>query len=337
MGLIDIVACARRLGAKSYPRTFFEQERLLCDRCYFAMPVEGLEIFTFTPCPKCGNKVFVPLPVGDLLLFQPIGAGGFASVYKAYHRAMGPTVLAVKIIRQDQKGDAEVVKNFLAEADIHRQIPPHPNIVRYVASGCEDDEYYYALEFVEGERLEKRITGLGKIREAEALDLAAQILGALKHIYDSGFLYRDLNAGNVIVQPNGVAKLIDFGLTLPLTQAQAEKHAKDIWGSSQFIPPERVLQGGEDARSVIYSLGMLMFFMLSGGPYINAESAVGTVKRHVGVARLAVSAVRLPGVSAATIETVGTMMRQKPAERYQTFEETEAALARLRAPAKQGR
>ena len=181
------------------------------------------------------------------------------------------------------------------------------------------------------------MTERGKIREAEALGLAVQVAAALHHIYRSGVLYRDLNAGNVILRPDGVAKLIDFGLALPAEQARAATRSDSIWGSSQFIPPERVFQGGEDARSVIYSLGMLMFFMLSGGPYINAPSAVGTVKRHVGVARLAVSPALLPGVSAATIEAVNTMMRPNPAERYQTFEETEAALARLRAPHQKAR
>jgi len=327
-----MLACLKRLVVKNYPCTFFTQERLRCDQCYYAMPVEGLEVFTFTPCPKCRNKVFVPLPIGDLLLFQPIGAGGFASVYKAYHRAMGKTNLAVKIIRQDKKTDPEIIKAFLAEATVHQQIPPHPNIVRYIAGGCEDDEYYYAVEYVEGERLEQRIKTQGKISETEALSLAAQVVAALKHIYNNGFLYRDLNAGNVIVRSDGVAKLIDFGLTMPIEQAQEETHADSIWGSSQFIPPERVCQGGEDACSVIYSLGMLMFYMLSGGQYINAESIAGVVKRHVGMARLAVSSALLPGISAPTIESVNTMMRQEPAERYQTFEEAELAIARLRSP-----
>lgn len=81
--------------------------------------------------------------------------------------------------------------------------------------------------------------------------------------------------------------------------------------------------------SVIYSLGMLMFYMLSGGSYINAKSAVGVVKRHVGVVRLAVSSSLLPGISAPTIQALNTMMRQEPAERYQTFEEAEKAIASL--------
>jgi serine/threonine protein kinase len=271
----------------------------------------------------------VPLPIGDLLLFLPIGAGGFASVYKAYHRAMGKMVLAVKIIKQEKKNDQEVIKAFLAEGAVHKQIPPHPNIVRYIDSGCEDGEYFYAMEYVEGERLERRLKREGKIPEAETLAILVQVIAALKHIYQSGFLYRDLNAGNVILGKNGAIKLIDFGLTMPVEQAEKEDQEKAIWGTSQYIPPERICHGGESACSVVYSLGMMMFYMLSGGPYINAESAVGVVKRHIGAVRLAVSPSLLPDVSVPTIKTVNTMMRQEPSERYQTFEELEKAIGAL--------
>ncbi|MDO9542182.1 MAG: serine/threonine-protein kinase [Kiritimatiellia bacterium] len=325
----DLFYTLKRLMAKSYSETFFKQERLLCDLCSFAMPIEGLEAFTFAPCPKCRNKVFVPLPLGDLLLFLPIGAGGFSSVYKAYHRTMGKTILAVKIIRQEKKNDPEVIKAFLAEGTVHKQIPAHPNIVQYIDSGHEDDEYFYAIEYVEGERLKRRLTQKGKIPEAETLAIVAQVIGALKHIYHNGFLYRDLNAGNIIMRADGVAKLIDFGLTMPIEQAQKENQEDSVWGTSEYIPPERVCHGGEDACSVIYSLGMLMFHMLSGGPYINAESAVGVAKRHVGLVRLAVSSALLPGISEPTIKVVNTMMRQEPAERYQTFEEAEKTIALL--------
>jgi len=320
----------KRWMAKSYSQTFFIQGRLLCDLCSFAMPIEGLEPFTFTACPKCHKKVFVPLPLGDLLLFLPIGDGGFASVYKAYHRTMGETILAVKIIRPEKKNDQEIIKVFLAEGTVHKQIPPHPNIVQYIDSGYEDDEYFYAVEYAEGEQLEKRLNQKGKIPEAETLAIVAQVISALKHIYHSGFLYRDLNAGNVIVGKDGVAKLIDFGLTIPVKQAQKENQEDSIWGTSHYIPPERICQGGEDACSVIYSLGMMMFYMLSGGPYINAESIAGVVKRHVGVVRMAVTSSLLPGIPAPTIKVVNTMMRQEPAERYQTFEEVEKAIRQLR-------
>lgn len=326
---MDIFYALKRWMAKSYPETFFKQERLLCELCGFAMPIEGLEAFAFTSCPKCRNKVFVPLPLGDLLLFQPIGAGGFASVYKAYHRAMGQTILAVKIIKQEKKNDPEVIKAFLEEGAAHKLIPSHPNIARYIDSGCEDDEYYYVAEYVKGERLERRINQKGKIPEAETLAIVSRIIAALKHIYHNGFLYRDLTAGNIILGEDGVAKLIDFGLTISIEQAQKGNHEDGLWGTSEYIPPERICHGGEDVCSVIYSLGMLMFYMLSGGPYINAKSAVGVVKRHVGVVRLAVSSSLLPGISAPTIKVVDTMMRQEPAERYQTFEEAEKAIALL--------
>ena len=316
----------KRWMAKSYPRTFFEDGLLLCDQCSYAMPIEGLSAFTFTTCPKCNDKVFVPLPIGDLLLFQPIGAGGFASVYKAYHRTMGGKLLAVKIIKQEKKKNQAIIDKFLMEGNVHKQIPPHPNIVKYIDSGREDDEYFYAVEFVEGERLERRLEQKGKITEAETLALVAQIVAALKHIYQSGFLYRDLNAGNVIVRKDGTVKIIDFGLTIPMEQARDGSQKDGIWGTSQYIPPERVCQGGEDACSVIYSLGMLMFYMLCGGAYINAKSAAGAAKRHVGLVRMAVNSSLLPGISEPTIQAVNTMMRQEPSERYQTFEEVEKAL-----------
>lgn len=314
------------LRQNSLAEVFFERDGLLCEQCGHVNALADLEPLSFSPCEKCGFHSFVPRMVSDYLIFEPAGAGGIASVYRAYTREHPERLFAVKILKQEHAGNREIVEAFLEECRIHSQVAGHPNVVQYVDGGFVDDVYFYAMDFVEGERLYRLVEQQGKLAEEEALAVLAQIVAGLKHIHGCGFLYRDLNADNVIVKPDGTAVIIDFGLALPLDEAAQASTRDHIWGTGEFLPPERIYREGEDAVSVIYSLGMLAYFLVTAEMMTKSSSVEGQVKRHISSTRLALTPDRFPGCSDATMELIVSMIQPDRAARYQSFEEVEEAI-----------
>lgn len=314
---------------KKYVRMYFEEGAIPCESCGQPFLAEGLEGLSFVHCSKCGYNNFVPLRVDGFLLCLPIGAGGMASAYKAYHRDTADKLYAVKVLMKEHTQNEAAVKAFLGEAEIHKQIPRHPNVVTYIDSGLKDGYYFYAMEFVEGLRLLTRLETKGRVEETEALGIVAQLLSALQHIYDHGFLYRDLSAGNVIVNQQGTAVLIDFGLTLPIDEALELEPTKFIDGTVEFIPPERLYRSGEDQASLIYSLGMLTFYMLRGEPLVKGSSLVGTAKKHVAKLRVSFTPAMLPDCSPDVVDLVHNMIRTRHEDRFQTFHDAEEVVYKL--------
>lgn len=312
-------------------KEYFESGNLLCEQCGHTMPLAGLSPFSFTECPKCSFKNFVPMRMGDYMLFQPVGAGGNASVYKAWRKDDTEHLFAVKILQPDRAKDRETLDNFLLEVRIHEDVNNHPNIATFYGHGIEEDYHYFVMDFIEGEGLKHILSHKGKLNEVKALDILAQVISAMKHIYKAGYLYRDLSAGNVIIQPSGHAVLIDFGLTLPREEASRKGTETYVDGTAEFIPPERIYRKGEDAPSVIYSLGMLLYYMLTAEPLIKATTLVGKAKRHVSNLRLAITPDMLPGCSEDIAGLLGIMIEPDPEDRFQSFEDLEAAVNGIRA------
>lgn len=305
---------------------FFEQNGLLCEQCGHVNPLAELEPLTFVPCAKCGFHNFVPCLVSDYLIFEPAGAGGIASVYRAYIQDQPDHLVAVKILKHEHLEHQDIVDAFLEECRIHSQVSAHPNVVQYLDGGFIDDIYYYAMEFVEGERLYRLVEQQGKLAEAEALAVMAQVVAGMRHILGSGFLYRDLNADNVIIKPDGTAVIIDFGLALPIEEAARASTRDHIWGTGEFLPPERIYREGEDQVSVIYSLGMLTYFLVTAEMMTKSSSVEGQVKRHISSTRLALTPDRFPGCSDATMDLIVNMIQPDRDARYQSFDEVEEAI-----------
>jgi serine/threonine-protein kinase len=267
--------------------------------------------------------------VGGFVLLQPLGAGGISSVYKGCAASDPETPLAIKILQPDRVDDPEAIAAFALERNIHAHVPRHPNVVGFVASGEEEGEPYYAMEFVPGVRVEKWVQESGGLDEESALGVTAQLLAALRHILAAGFLYRDVNAGNLILKDNGEVVLIDFGLALPLDYDYVTNASRHVWGTGPFMPPERIRRAPEDERSVVYSVGMLLFFLLSGRTFFEEEELVEQARRHLSPIRLAVTGDILPGRSPQGAELVGQTIRARPEDRIQTLAELEERVLAL--------
>lgn len=302
----------------------FESGRVPCSACGAAIPSGTLEPLSLVECPQCKRMAFVPLRIGRYWLVEPLGGGGMGSVYKALNRAHPSRRFAVKVLSRAERTRPANIHALLNEGRIGRLVGGHPCVVRYLDSGCEDGEYYLAMDLVEGERLDKRVDRLGRLPEREVLQMALHLLSAEQHIYRCGFLYRDMKPENVILNTEGFAVLLDFGLCIPREQAL---HPRDqyVAGSPYFLPPERMLGAPEAAFSEIYSIGMVMYYALTGQTFFDADEAEALAKRHLDRVRLSVSG-RLRDFRPELVEVLSRMIRQDPSERYQNFQDAADAV-----------
>ncbi len=295
-----------------------------CQSCGRQLPLDRLEPLMMVECPRCKSINFVPLKIGNFWLYEPLGGGGMGSVYKAFHIEAPNDLYAVKVLARSEKKRPAQIQALLNEARIGEIIGDHPSLVKCVASGYVDNEYYAAMEYVEGERLDKLIDVNGHLEEKVALNVAKQILAAEQHIYECGYLYRDLKPENVIVAEKEKVVLLDYGLCVPRTVALNPKD-EFISGSPYYLPPERLLGLGEDAYSEIYSLGMVLFYALTGQTYYDASEVEALAKRHVSKVRLSISS-KLRGFRPEMVQLLSSMIKQECNERFQTFSEAMAAI-----------
>ncbi|HMP68201.1 MAG TPA: serine/threonine-protein kinase [Pirellulaceae bacterium] len=301
-------------------RHALEKGTLPCEGCSYTFDLSAFAPLQFHPCPKCGLNHFIPYHLGEFLLYKPLGLGGTASVYKAIHRAREKELFAVKVLRTDRDYEEQEIQAFEYEAAVHRAVHPHPRIVPFIDSGRCNDEPYHAMQFLEAEGIKKKVADLGRIPERTAVGWILQLLEALIHVRNRGFLYRDVSPSNALILPDQSLILIDFGLALPLDEADREQANAFVEGTAEFIPPERIQGLGEDERSVIYSLGHLLFFMLNGEPLVKGASRIESAMKHVKALRVAFNERMLPETTEALAYLVGKMLHPDPGQRPDSFE-----------------
>ncbi|MCK5803333.1 MAG: serine/threonine protein kinase [Lentisphaeria bacterium] len=279
------------------------------------------------PCPNCKTMNFMPVKINRFWLFRPLGGGGMGSVYMAYDFEEPEKLLAAKVLfRTDDNRDV-AIKALVNESRIGELLGDHPGLVKCVASGCEDNEYYSVMEYVEGKRLDKLIRWKGKLSERHVLKIATQVLAANAHIYEKGYLYRDLKPENIIVTAKGQAVLLDYGLCM-LREDAVKALDEFVTGSPYFMPPERLWGLSEAAYSEIYSLGMVMYHALTGSTYFDSEEVDALARRHISRVRLT-TASKMREFRPELVEVLSKMVKQDHQERYQTFEELRVALLLL--------
>lgn len=313
-------------------RAAFEESVHLCESCGHSSRLSDLQPLTIFPCPKCGFNGLVPYLLNEYLLFEPLGAGGVSSVYKALRRDnyQGHKFFAVKLLRSDRSVDETVLQNFLFEAEVHHQVSPHTSIVPFIELGNYESEYFHVMDYVPGDSVKRRVEESGRIPEAVALTWIREALLALRHIRQKGFLYRDIAPGNLLIRSDNTVCLIDFGLALSLEEADTADQKQPIVGTPEYMPPERIQQLGEDERSSIYSLGMLLFFMLKGEPMIKGGSHERAAIQHISTVRVAFNERMLPSdCSAGVVKLIASMIKYDPVDRPESFDALEKAINAL--------
>jgi len=257
-----------------------------------------------------------------------IGQGGMATVYAGMDTVLRRRV-AIKILRPQFAEDADFVRRFYTEAQ-HAAKLSHPNIVNIYDVGREGETYFIVMELVDGSTLAEMIESDGRLPEDVAIDFAAQICNGLAYAHRQGLLHRDIKPANVLVAKDDVVKISDFGIARAVTtQTVTITQPGMVMGSVFYISPEQA-QGRElDETSDLYSLGVVLYQMLSGKLPYTGESPVTVALKHVSnpVPSLETDE---PGISPALAAIVRKLLQKEPAARFQSAMELATALRAAR-------
>ena len=207
-----------------------------------------------------------------------IGEGGMANVYLARDTILDRRV-AVKVLRGDLAGDEKFVRRFQREA-LSASSLSHPNIVEIYDVGEDEGNFYIVMEYIEGKTLKQLIKKRGVLSISETMDIMLQLLDALASAHDSYIIHRDIKPQNIMIKDSGLVKITDFGIAVALNSTELTQ-TNSVMGSVHYLPPEQASGKGSTIRSDIYSLGILMFEMLTGKVPFNGDSAVEIALKHM--------------------------------------------------------
>ncbi|MCM8531463.1 MAG: serine/threonine protein kinase [Lentisphaeraceae bacterium] len=308
--------------------SFMENKVFPCSECGHFVQLDKPEPLTMSACSKCGHENFIPQKVGPFLLYKFCGDGGMGRVYKATCSLVPGVEYAVKILPKEMRGHQELEDALKHEAELTLLFNDHPNSVNVVECDVDGDIAYLVTELVEGLTLEEMIKSQKRLSEKEVVRLVYQLLLIIEFIYSKGYLYRDLKPQNIVVNGAGQLVLMDYGICLPKGTA-AHPNEMEADGSPHFIPPERITDQGEDIRSEIYSIGMLLYFMLSGETYFSGETNQEIAEQHVQGQRKENLSAELSHVSSDLVDLIDRMTKVKKRKRVQTLGEVQSVIKYL--------
>src|ERR687885_2288161 len=197
---------------------------------------------------------------GRYRILRKLGSGGMANVYLAEDQELGRRV-AIKILNDRHANDDQFVERFRREAKNAAGLS-HPNIVSIYDRGEAEGTYYIAMEYLDGRSLKELIVSRGPAPVPVAIDYVRQILSALRFAHRNGIVHRDIKPHNVLVDPEGRVKVTDFGIARSGASQMTE--AGSIIGTAQYLSPEQARGAAVDQRSDLYSLGVVLYELLTG-------------------------------------------------------------------------
>lgn len=260
------------------------------------------------------------LEIGSFLsdryeILSKVGAGGMSDVYKAKDHILSRFV-AIKVLKQEFSEDSSFVTKFRAEAQSAAGLE-HPNIVNIYDVGSENGLYYIVMEYVEGITLKTYIEKKGQLSFKESASIAIQVARGIEAAHNKNIIHRDIKPQNIIISTDGKVKVTDFGIA---KATSSNTISSDVMGSVHYASPEQARNGFVDGRSDIYSLGIVMFEMVTGRVPFDGDTTVAVALQHLQeeIARPSIYAPDLP----ISFEKIILKCTQKTLDRrYQTIEE----------------
>jgi len=263
-------------------------------------------------------------------LEEVVGQGGMSTVYKAHDSLLERNV-ALKVLHQQYNEDEDFVERFKREARSVAQLQ-HPNIVTVIDRGEEAGRQYIVFEFIDGENLKELVVRKGRLDLRDALEIALEVARGLAFAHDHGLVHRDVKPQNVLLNGDGRAKVTDFGIARSLDVDHGMTQTGTILGTSNYIAPEQASGQPVDAHTDVYSLGIVLYEMLTGELPFPGESFVAVAMKHIQEPAPNVLDVR-GDVPLRVAEMIDRALEKDPEHRFPTMDafaaEIEANLAEL--------
>jgi eukaryotic-like serine/threonine-protein kinase len=250
-------------------------------------------------------------------VMEKIGGGGMALVYKAKCRLLNRFV-AIKVLRSEFTEDEEFVKKFRREAQSAASLS-HPNIVGIYDVGTENHNYYIVMEYIKGQTLKEYIKGKGTLGVENATNIAIQICYALDHAHKNHIVHRDIKSHNILIREDNSVKVTDFGIARAVSSSTIT-NTGNVIGSVHYFAPEQARGGYTDEKSDIYSLGVVMYEMLTGRLPFEGESPIAVALKHIQEEPLPPSKIN-PRMPRAIEAIILKCMEKEVSKRYNSASE----------------
>ena len=250
-------------------------------------------------------------------IIKTIGEGGMANVYLANDTILDRNV-AVKVLRGDLADDEKFVRRFQREA-ISASSLSHPNIVEMYDVGEDDGNYYIVMEYVDGKTLKSLVKRRGALTLPEVIDIMLQLTSAISCAHDSYIIHRDIKPQNVLILEDGRVKITDFGIAMALNSHELTQ-TNSIMGSVHYLPPEQANGSGSTIKSDIYSLGILMYELITGKIPFKGDNAVEIAIKHMKEQIPSVCKIN-PDIPQSIENVILKACAKNPKNRYDTVKE----------------
>jgi serine/threonine protein kinase len=295
----------------------FEKNMAKCLHCQKWYDIAGQEPLTEFTCQACGTVVLTPFRISNYWLYDLIGEGGMGFVYLAQQPG-DLNLYAIKIAAIEDEDDFRF-ESLLYEGEIYIEMD-HPNIPKAHNFGYKHGVAFLIMDYEFGYNLDEYLSfdGIFPVQKNTIIGWMRQLVEALKYMAENNYVYRDLKPQNILIDGEK-AILTDMGLCMHMDHHKDIDEANFV-GSPSYLPPERVAASPEDFRSDMYSLGMVMFYTISGANYFDGNTHEETLEMHMSPQRTPVRDVD-PGIPADFGVILDRLISFSPEERYQSYED----------------
>jgi serine/threonine protein kinase len=260
-------------------------------------------------------------------LDERLGSGGMAMVYRAYDLMLERTV-AVKILRRDFSHSPEFREQFRQEAKAAANLS-HPNIVTVHDFGIDSNQLFIVMEYVPGTDLKSLLKQNGRFPISQAIDLMIQACAGIGYAHRAGLVHCDIKPQNLLVTPDMRLKVLDFGIARALSAIAPDEQSEVVWGSPQYFSPEQASGNAPSPASDVYSLGVVLFEMLTGRPLFSGNTPEELVQQHLDA--LPPSPRKFnPAIPAALEQIILKVLSKEPSARYRTADQLGSVLLNLK-------